>query len=246
MYLSVIIPAYNEEQRIEKTLKAVGHYLKTKNFKYEIIVVDDGSTDATADIVNMHSLIIPNLKLITNDINHGKGWVVRQGMLAATGKYRLFTDADNSTPIEQLDLLIPHAEKGCDVVIGSRRIKGAKLEVSQGFIRDFLGGIFRTLVHTLAPTGVVDSQNGFKLFTSETAEALFHRQRTTTWAFDVELLVIAKSLKFSIKEVGVRWINDNRSKVTFMGMIRMLVELLQIRINLRYNVYDKVAFEFLS
>jgi dolichyl-phosphate beta-glucosyltransferase len=237
MYLSVIIPAYNEEQRIENTLRSVDAYLHDRNYEYEIIVVNDGSEDNTAEVVENLRQEIPNLRIINNKNNHGKGWVVRKGMLSAKGLFRLFMDADGSTSIENLDELFRYAKDGHEVVIGSRRVTGAHIEVKQNILRDILGGVFRLIVHTVVPLGVVDSQNGFKLFAARAAEEIFRRQRTFTWAFDVEVLAIARLLGFSIKEVPIHWVNDGRSHVTTKGMLTMLLEVAQIRFQLWMGEY---------
>jgi glycosyltransferase involved in cell wall biosynthesis len=242
MYLSVIIPAYNEAQRIGTTLYAVDSYLRDRQYEYEIIVVNDGSQDETAEVVEQAMKDIPRLRLINNKTNHGKGWVVRKGMLSAKGLFRLFMDADNSTSIENLEQLFPYAKEGHDVVVSSRRIAGAEVEVEQNIVRNFLGAAFRMIVRTIVPVGVIDTQNGFKLFTARAAEDIFRRQRTFTWAFDVEVLAIARLLNFSIKEVPIHWINDGRSHVTAKGMVRMLLEVFQIRWQLWSGTYvHKVA-----
>lgn len=243
MYLSVIIPAYNEAERIATTLYTTDAYLRERNYEYEIIVVNDGSTDATVEVVESAMKDIPALRLINNKNNHGKGWVVRKGMLSAKGLFRLFMDADNSTSIENLENLFPYAKEGYDVVASSRRIAGAEVEVEQNWLRNILGATFRLVVRTLVPTGVVDSQNGFKLFTARAAEEIFRRQRTFTWAFDVEVLAIARLLDFNIKEVPIHWVNDGRSHVTPFGMISMFLEVLQIRVQLWIGTYYKEVAE---
>jgi dolichyl-phosphate beta-glucosyltransferase len=163
---------------------------------------------------------------------------VQQGMLSAQGDYRLFTDADNSTTVDQVENLLPYFEQGYDVVVGSRRIKGANIAVKQGALRDFLGGIFRLIVYVLVPLGVRDSQAGFKMFSKKAAEIVFPKQTIFRWAFDVEILAIAKKLGFRIKEVPIRWINDAESHVKLSGMVRMLFEVLRIRWNLWTNKYN--------
>jgi dolichyl-phosphate beta-glucosyltransferase len=245
MYLSIIIPAYNEEARILSTLESVDAYMRDKKYEYEILVINDGSTDRTNEVVENAATRIPNLRFIDNKNNHGKGWVVRKGMLSAKGTFRLFMDADGSTDISNLDKMLPYAIKeGYDVVAGSRRIEGSEVEMDQSFLRTLLGTIFRTTVRLAVPTGVVDSQNGFKLFTARAAEEIFPRERTFTWAFDVEVLAIARLLKFSIKEVPIRWVNDERSHVTMKGMITMLLEVAEIRMRLWMGAYyTKVADE---
>lgn len=239
MYLSVIIPAYNEEKRIAKTLRSVDEYLSKQSYDYEILVMNDGSRDGTAAAVKSMSAQVANLSLVDNSENHGKGWVVRQGMLRAQGQIRLFTDADNSTTVDQLSSFLPYFEQGYDVVIGSRRIKGAVITVKQPWIRDFLGGTFRLLVHSLIFMGVKDSQAGFKAFTQKAAEAIFRRQTITRWAFDVEILALARKMHFKIKELPIRWENDTESHVKLGGMIKMLGEVLQVRKNLWTGRYDE-------
>ena len=236
-HLSVIIPAYNEEKRIEKTLLSVDGYLSGQSYDYEILVVSDGSRDKTVEIVSALAEKVKGLKLIDNKENYGKGWGVRQGMLEARGDIRLFMDADNSTTIGQIEGFLPYFSEGYDIVIGSRRIKGANIVVKQPWTRDFLGGIFRFIVHILVPLGIADSQAGFKAFSKNAAEAIFSKQTILRWAFDVEILAIAKKLGFKIKEVPIRWINDAESHVKLGGMVGMLFEVLRVRWNLWVNSY---------
>ena len=236
--LSVIIPAYNEEHRIEKTLLAVSDFLKKQTHQYEILAVNDGSKDQTALIVQKLAASIPNLKLLNNPENHGKGWATKQGMLKASGDIRLFMDADNSTKIEEVEKMLPLFDHGCDIVIGSRRIKGSVIAVRQPWIRDFEGGIFRFIVHSLVPLGVTDSQCGFKAFSARAAEAIFSKQIIYRWAFDVELLALARKYKFKIREVPVTWVNDAESHVKLSGKVNMLLEVLEIRKNLWSGKYN--------
>ncbi|TSC74380.1 MAG: Glycosyltransferases involved in cell wall bioproteini [Parcubacteria group bacterium Gr01-1014_44] len=238
MYLSVIIPSYNEEKRIAKTLLAVDDFLRRQNYEYEILVVNDGSKDKTAEVVGSLKEQVKNLKLIDEKINHGKGWVVRRGMLEAHGEFRLFMDADNSTTIDQVINFLPYFNSGYDIVIGSRRMTGAVIAVHQPWIRDFLGGIFRFIVHMLVPLGVTDSQAGFKVFSQKAAEAVFKKQTIFRWAFDVEILAIARLLGFKVKEVPIHWVNDTESHVKLSGMIKMLLEVWRVRINLWRGKYD--------
>jgi len=239
MKLSVVIPAYNEEKRIEKTLLSVSEYLSKQSYDYEILVVNDGSKDKTAEIVNNLMGRLRGLKLIDNKENHGKGWAVRQGMLSAQGDYRLFTDADNSTTIDHVKKFFPFFEQGYDIVIGSRRLKDSVIAVKQPWIRDFLGGVFRFIVHMLVPLGTKDSQAGFKMFSKMAAETIFPKQTIFRWAFDVEILAIAKKLGFKIEEVPIRWINEAESHVRLSGMVRMLFEVLRVRWNLWTNKYHE-------
>lgn len=230
--LSVILPAYNEEHRIAKTLEDVSRFLSAQIFDYEILVVDDGSKDNTVGVVEGLAPHIKNLKLVKNAQNHGKGFVVRQGMLEATGEVRLFMDADNSTTVDQAMQMLPFFDQGYDIVLGSRRIKGSVIAVHQPWFRDFLGGVFRTIVHTFVPLGVTDSQCGFKAFSARAAAAIFPKQEIFRWAFDVEILAIAKRFGYKFKEVPVKWVDDAESHVKFSGMVRMLLEVLEIRWNL--------------
>jgi glycosyltransferase involved in cell wall biosynthesis len=237
MKLSVILPAYNEQDRIEKTLFDVSRFLQKQSFGYEILVVNDGSKDRTAEVVNKLLPSIPNLKLIDNKDNHGKGFVTNQGMLASTGDVRLFMDADNSTKVDEVIKMLPLFGQGCDIVIGSRRTEGAIIAVHQPWFRDFLGGVFRFIVRTLVPVGVTDSQCGFKAFSAKAAQSVFPRQTIYRWAFDVEILAIARKQKLSIKEVPVTWVNDTESHVKLGGMISMLLEVLEVRFSLWAGKY---------
>ncbi len=242
MKLSVIIPAYNEEKRIEKTLLSVNEHLSRQSYDYEILVVNDGSKDKTAEIVNGLKGRLRGLKLIDNKENYGKGWVVRQGMLSAQGNCRLFMDADNSTTVDHVERFFPFlaqglSAQGYDIVIGSRRLKDSVIAVRQPWIRDFLGGIFRLIAHALVPLEVKDSQAGFKMFSEKATKTIFPKQTIFRWAFDVEILAIAKKFGFRTKEVPIRWINDAESHVKLSGMVRMLFEVLRIRWNLWANKY---------
>jgi dolichyl-phosphate beta-glucosyltransferase len=238
MYLSIIIPCYNEESRILVTLQAIKSYLSRQYYEYEVIVVDNGSTDATKLVVEGFAANFPQLRLICKK-SHGKGWAVKQGMLAAKGEYRLFTDADNSTDIVQLDKLLPYAKEGYDVIIGSRKAEGAVLTKPQPLFRVWLGNVFAWTVGIILPTGVKDTQNGFKLFSKAAAEAIFPQQAIYYWAFDVELLALANVYGFKVKEVPIVWVNDERSKMNFKGMARMLFEVAIVRLYLISRDYKK-------
>jgi len=239
MYLSVIIPSYNEEKRLPKTLKAIGDYLKSQDYDSEIIVVSDGSKDKTAQVANEMKPVCPNLKVIDNKENHGKGYVTRQGLLEATGQIRLFTDADNSTSIEQVEKLIPEFSKGFDVVIGSRDIKGAKLAVPQPWYRRIVGNIFNLMVQIIVGLwGIWDTQCGFKALSAKAAQDILPKCKIDRWAFDPEILKLAKKMDFKIKEVPITWVNDAESKVNIKGMIRMGIDLLKIRMNLILRKYE--------
>ncbi len=240
IYLSVVVPAYNEEKRLPQTLISIGDYLKAQRYNYEIIVVNDGSKDGTGRVVEELIGKIANLKLIDNCQNRGKGYVARQGMLAARGKIRLFTDADNSTPIGEVEKLLPYFEQGYDVVIGSRDAKGAKLEPPQPMIRRFLGEGFGLLTNIFAGTwGIADTQCGFKAMTARAAREILPKCEIDRFAFDPEILAIAKMREFKIKETGILWKNDPRSKVKISSMFKMFFDLLRVCANKIKGIYEK-------
>lgn len=227
--LSIIIPAYNEEKRIGNTLERTTEFLEQKNIDYEIIVVDDGSQDDTVQVVTQYRS--PRINLICNQLNRGKGYSIRRGMLDALGRLRLFSDADLSTPIEELDRLVPYIEQGFGVVIGSRGLKSSQILVHQPWYRESMGRFFNFLVRFLVLTGVKDTQCGFKLFTAQAANDIFSRQQLSGFAFDVEVLVLAKKLGYRIKEVPVRWINSPASRVSpLLDSLKMFIDLIRIRL----------------
>jgi glycosyltransferase involved in cell wall biosynthesis len=237
--ISYIFPIFNEEGNLELLYKTVSKLLETnKHYDYELLFVNDGSKDKTAEVVKKIAPNSRNLKLIDNQVNKGKGGVVRDGMLAATGDIRLFMDADNSTKVDEIIKFIPQFDKGFDLVIGSRRIRGSVIAVHQGLWRDFLGGVFRTIVHTLVPVGVTDTQCGFKAMTAKAAEQIFPKQTIFRWAFDVEILALARKMNFKIQEVPITWVNDDASHVSLKGQINMLFELIRTRWNLWTGKYE--------
>ncbi len=239
VYLSVIIPAYNEEFRIKKILIDIDEYLKKQNYDYEIIVVNDGSKDKTAEVVSVLESKIVNLRLIDNKENKGKGYAVKQGILQAKGKYRLFTDADNSTSIEQVEKMWPYFQQGYDIVIGSRDVQEAVVAVPQLWFRRLLGDIFNLIVQIIGGLwGIWDTQCGFKGFNKKVVKDIFPKLTVIGWAFDVEVLVLGKKAGYKIKEVPVRWINSFESKVKLKGMIKMLFDVFKIRLNLIKRTYD--------
>jgi len=234
IHLSVIIPAFNEEKRLSRTLLAVDKYLSEQKYGYEIIVVNDGSTDNTAGITKKFSYLIKNLKLIDNKKNHGKGWVVRQGMLESEGEIRLFMDADNATTIEHFDKMTSFFKKGYAGVIGSRDkkdIKGAKQAVAQSFFKRQLGNFGNLLIQMMAVPGIWDTQCGFKAFTGKAAESIFSRGKIDRWGFDIEALFLARKLGLKIGLIPAVWVNDPDSKVNLKGYLNTFKELLVIRLN---------------
>ncbi len=230
-YLSVIIPAYNEEKRISKTLLAVDQYLQKQFFDYEILVISDGSSDKTGQIVGDFQKNIKNLRLIDNQENHGKGWVVRQAMLEAKGQIRLFMDADNATTLDHFDKMKPYFDEGADVVIGTRDskdAKGAKQAVSQPWLKRQLGNVGNILIQIFAVWGIWDTQCGFKAFSAAATGAIFSKTKIDKWGFDIEVLALARKLKYKISIIPTYWVNDPDSKVSLKGYLRTFRELFQI------------------
>ena len=238
MRLSVIIPAYNEERRLPKTLEEIDKYLSKQSYEYEILVVNDGSRDNTRDVARSLIPKIKNLKVTGYEKNQGKGYAVRFGMLEAKGDFRIFTDADNSTSIDQIEKMWPYFEKGYDIVFGSRDVKGAILDPPQPFFRRFLGEAFGFLTNLIVGTwGIADTQCGFKCFSKKAAEDIFPRCKINRFAFDPEFLIIAKKFGYKMKEIPVYWRNDLESKVKFKWMVNMGLDLLKIRWNLIKGIY---------
>ena len=232
IYLSIVIPAYNEEKRIGRTLEEIMSYLKTKGYEYEIIVIDDGSTDSTREIIRKFEGKDSRLRVIENRIGKGKGYSVRRGMLETRGKFALFSDADLSTPIEEIEKLIYWLEDGYDVAIGSRGLKDSRVEIHQSFLREGMGKIFNKIMNLIVFTGFKDTQCGFKCFKRHVVNKVFSKQRINGFAFDVENILIAMQHGFRIKEVPVRWLNSPYSKVSVMrDPVIMLYDLFKIRFN---------------
>jgi len=247
IYLSVIIPAYNEERRISGTVMDISRYLSKQDYAFEIIVVNDGSKDKTAEKVKNLQATIYNLKLIDNEKNKGKGGAVKDGMLAGQGQFRLYLDADNAITIDHLDKFWPYIKEGYDIVIGSIELSGSiKAEEYTGFgkiYRNVLGKLSKYLIRVMAIWEIHDTQRAFKLFTKEAAEKIFPRQNIMRWGFDIELLVIAKGLGYKIKELPVKWENP-AGRVTFLSYLNTLKELFQIKFNKwrgKYKQYGKKA-----
>lgn len=231
VYLSVVIPAYNEERRIRPTLARIAEYLDAQGYRSEVIVVDDGSKDGTADAVRQHAGCRPNVRLLQCGVNGGKGYAVQQGMLRARGEYLLFSDADLSTPIEEVEKLFPWMQSGFDVVIGSRGLSGSDIRIHQPWYREHMGKVFNGFVRMLVLGGIRDTQCGFKLFRRSVAHEIFPRQQLDGFCFDVELLWLARKFGFRIKEVPIVWYNEEQSRVhPVKDARRMLMDLIRIRI----------------
>ena len=238
MYLSVIIPAYNEEKRLPQTLREIDKYLREQNYESEILVVSDGSKDKTVEVAKDLTSEIKNLRVIDFKENKGKGFGVKEGMLKAEGEYRLFTDADSSTSIDQVEKMWPYLKEGFDIVIGSRDIKGAILDPSQPWQRRFTGEAFKLVRKIIVgPLEIEDSQCGFKCFSKKAAENIFPKCLISRFSFDAEILILAKKLGYKIKEIPVYWKNDLASKVKFKSMLKMALDLVKIRWNLISGKY---------
>jgi len=224
--LSVVVPAFNEEDRLPRTLERITSHLDRRGGAYEVLVVDDGSRDATAARAAAAGAVV-----LRNDGNRGKGFAVRRGMLAARGARRLMTDADLSTPIEELGRLSARMDEGCDVVIGSRAMAGARIEVRQPWYRENTGRLFNLFVRALAVPGVRDTQCGFKLFSAAAAADVFSATRLDGFSFDVEALFLARRKGYRIAEVPVLWRNDAASRVSLVRGFLAFPDLLRIRAN---------------
>ncbi|SHI69098.1 dolichyl-phosphate beta-glucosyltransferase [Desulfofundulus thermosubterraneus DSM 16057] len=226
----MIIPAYNEECRLGATLKKVISYLKREFTSYEVIVVDDGSSDGTHRVATSFAATNPFVRCLRNHSNRGKGYSVRRGILESRGEWVLFTDADLSTPIEELPHLLEWGAKGYQVVVGSRAREGSRILVSQPFYRVVLGKGFNLAVQLLAVPGVRDTQCGFKLFWGDTARLLASLQVLNRYSFDVELLFLARKLGLPLAEVPVEWSHSQSSRVRpLRDGLRMLADLFFIR-----------------
>lgn len=228
--ISVVIPAFNEEKRIGATIQKIYDYLKEKSETFEIIVVDDGSSDNTVDVVRNSSERIKNIKVLSNGSNKGKGFSVKNGILNSTSSLVLISDADLSTPIEEVEKFLPWLDNGYDIVIGSRGLEESEILKKQPWYRQSMGKTFNKMVKILALGDFNDTQCGFKLFKSGAAKKVFSLSKIDGFAFDVEILFIAKKMGYRTKEVPVRWINSPQSKVRIMrDSLKMFFDLLQIR-----------------
>lgn len=239
VYLSVVIPAHNEAQRIGPTLERVLHYLDRQGYSYEAVVVDDVSQDATAAVVARFQGGHPQLRLVQRTRDPGKGAAVQAGMLAARARWVLFSDADLSTPIEESQKLLAAVEReGYDIAIGSRGLPQSDLRVRQPWYREAMGRVFNLMVRAVAVHGIKDTQCGFKLFRGEVAEDLFRRQTIMGFAFDVEILYLALKRGLRVKEVPVTWINSPRSTVDpVRDSLRMMRDMVGIRVKNWLGLY---------
>lgn len=229
--VSVVVPAYNESRRIGKTLEHFCAYLDRHYRGWEVWVVDDGSSDDTAERVRAFEQIQSSVKLLQLSHNQGKGAAVQAGMLRSEGERILFSDADASTPIEELEKLMHAMDQGSDVVVGSRALPGSELRRRQPLPRELMGRTFNLLVRMLLQLSIHDTQCGFKLFTREAARGLFSQQTNMGFAFDVEILMLATQQGLRVTEVPVVWLHNSDSKVNpVVDALKMLRDIVQLRI----------------
>ena len=229
--LSIVIPAYNEERRLPQTLDRILEWLQQESIAFhELVVVDDGSIDATASVVEKYHDAHPEVLLLRNPGNRGKGYAIRHGMLEARGEWILYTDADLSTPIDEIAKLYEAAvQQQADVAIGSRALNRALVEVHQPAFREYSGRFFNLVMRTVTGLQFRDTQCGFKLFRREAARQIFPLQKQDGFSFDVEDLVIAKKLGLRAIEVPVRWANVEGTKVRLSQGLKSFADLVQIR-----------------
>jgi dolichyl-phosphate beta-glucosyltransferase len=238
--LSIVVPAFNEERRLPKTLQSIRAYLKSRSVRAEVLVVDDGSTDATAKVVELSRAEFPELRLLSNGRNRGKGFSVRHGMLEACGEIAMFTDADLSAPMEEADKLLAALRDGTyDVAIGSRAVDRSLIEVRQSAFRERAGIFFNQIVRRITGLPFQDTQCGFKAFHREKARVIFEQQRTEGFGFDPEILFLAQRRGLRVAEVPVRWAHDPATKVRmFTDSLRMFLDLVAIRWHDLMGRYD--------
>lgn len=238
-FLSVIIPAYNEEKRLEPSLGVITDYFASQPYAVEIVVVDDGSSDRTCEIVEAWAKR-DRVRVILekNPRNLGKGAAVRRGMLAGDGEHLLFMDADLSTPLESIEAFLPHLKNGAPVVIGTRKHPEARIERSQPWLRRNLGKGFVMLANLMLGTRLSDFTCGFKCFSRRAAQEIFSRSLVIGWAFDAEILYLAHNLGYQIVEVPVRWAHSSGSRVRLRkDVLSSFLGLLAIRRNRREGLY---------
>lgn len=232
--VSIVIPALNEERRLGKTLEDIKSFFNGRNTKHEIIVVDDGSTDKTADVFEKHCGQKPRCVLLRFNKNHGKGFAVKNGVLKSGGRLILTADADGSTPIEEFSRLRDKIEKGADIAIGSRYMKNSGAQRKQSFFRFFMGKLGNWLIRLLLLPNIKDTQCGFKLFKAAAAKKIFGSQTIKGFGFDMEVLALAQKFGYKIKEAPVSWFQSKESRVRpLRDGLRTFADLLKVRIKIK-------------
>jgi len=236
-FLSIIIPAHNEAERLPSTLEKIDRFLAQQAYPAEVLVVENGSSDATLTLAQSYQERMPYLRVLT-EAPRGKGLAVRRGMLAAQGEYRFLCDADLSMPIDQVNRFLPPALAGVDVAIGSRELPGSVRYDEPGY-RHLIGRVFNAMVRGLVLPGIQDSQCGFKCFRGDVADAVFPLQTLVGMSFDAEVLFIARQMGYSMCEVAIDWYFDPDSRVRLVqDSLLMAFDLLKIRSNARQGLYD--------
>ncbi len=235
-FLSIVIPAHNEEKRLPPSLEKIDQFLSQQSYTAEVLIVENGSRDRTLDVARSYLQRMPYLRVLREEAR-GKGLAVQRGMLEAVGQYRFICDADLSMPIEQVNRFIPPAQSDPEVVIGSREIAGS-VRYNEPAYRHLIGRVFNTMVRWLALPGLQDTQCGFKCFRADAAAQVFERQTLTGMSFDVEALFIARRLGYHIDEVAIDWYFDPDSRVRLVNdSLGMFFDLLTIRRNAREGQY---------
>lgn len=236
-FLSVVFPAYNEEHRLPKTLSTSLEYFESQDYKYEIIVVENGSHDNTLEVARQFEKQAPTVRVL-HENHRGKGNAVRSGMLVARGQHRFMADADLSMPIEEISRFLPPELENYDVAIGSRELQGS-LRYDEPAYRHIGGRAINLLIRVLALPGLHDTQCGFKSFRAPIAEDLFRNQTLTGWSFDVELLYIARLRGYRVVEIPINWYFNPESKVEpVKDALKLFADVLQIRSNARRGMYE--------
>jgi dolichyl-phosphate beta-glucosyltransferase len=237
---SIVIPAYNERARIPATLRSVLDCIRTRGWSAEVVVVNDGSRDGTADVVKEFAANAPEVRLLENPGNRGKGYSVRNGLLHSFGNVVMFTDADLSAPIEEAEGLFDAIAQGADIAIGSRWLERNRQTIRQPLYRQFFGRCFNGVTRLVMGLPFADTQCGFKAFTRAAAQTIFQLQTIERWGFDPEILFIALKRGYRIEEVPVSWAHDERSRVSYLkDGTRMLQDIAQVRWNAMLGRYDR-------
>jgi dolichyl-phosphate beta-glucosyltransferase len=243
--ISIVIPAYNESARIGKALDEVLRCVHTRDWHAEILVVNDGSTDGTAAVVQQFAQLHPEVRLLNNPENRGKGYSVRHGVLQAVGEMVMFTDADLSAPMEEAERLFQALREGADIAIGSRWLERKRQTMKQPLYRQFFGRCFNAITRLVMGLPFADTQCGFKAFHRPVAQTIFQLQRIERWGFDPELLFIALKRGYTVREVPVTWGHDERSRLSYLkDGLKMLEEIAYIRWEAFAGAYDRQVVEF--
>jgi dolichyl-phosphate beta-glucosyltransferase len=237
-FLSLIIPAHNEETRLPGTLQQVFEFVGRQEYSMEVLVVENGSQDKTFEIAQSFTADYQQLRVLQNP-HSGKGRAVQQGMLAANGEYRFMCDVDLSMPVEEINQFLPPEVSDIDIAIASREATGA-IRYGEPYYRHLVGRIYNGMIRTIALPGLDDTQCGFKCFRGEVARDLFTRQTMTGWSFDVEILFIARLLGYQIREIPIHWHYNRNSKISVVrDSFKMGIDLLAIRLNAMRGIYNR-------